>query len=49
MKTEKESKQIQQMYNLDEEQTMLKVLATDTYDNLIRTSSNDTIVVDLKL
>ena len=35
MQTEKEPEQIQQMYNLDEEQTALKVLVTDTYDKLI--------------
>ena len=33
-KVEKESEQIQQMYNMDEEQTTLKLLATDTYDSL---------------
>ena len=37
------------MYNLDEEQTVLKALATDRYDNLIRTNSEDTIVDHLKL
>ena len=37
------------MYNLDEEQTVLKVLATDTYDNLIRTNAGDTIVDHLNL
>ena len=42
--TEKELEEIQQMYNLDEEQTTLKVLATDMYENLIRTNSGDTIV-----
>ena len=41
MQTEKEPEQIQQMHNL-EEQTALKVLATDMYDNLIRTNSGDT-------
>ena len=30
-KVEKETDQIQQMFNLDEEQTSLKTLATDTY------------------
>ena len=37
------------MYNLDEEQTALKVLATDMHDNLIRTNSDHAIVdhVDL--
>ena len=31
---EKEADQIQQMFNLDEELTSLKMLATDTYDSL---------------
>ena len=35
--TEREPEQIQQMYNLDRNQKALKVLAADTYDNLIRT------------
>ena len=47
--TEKEAKQIQQMHNLDEEQTAFKVLATDMYDNLIRPNSGDTIVGHLNL
>ena len=33
---QKEPEQIQQMYNFNEDQTAFKVLATDTYDNLIR-------------
>ena len=33
-KEERESDQIQQMLNLDEDQTSLKPLATDTYENL---------------
>ena len=33
-KVEKETDQIQQMFNLDGEQTSLKALATDTYDSL---------------
>ena len=37
------------MYNLDNNQTALKVLATDTYDNLIRTNSDDAIVDHLNL
>ena len=49
LQIEKEPEQIQQMYNLDEEQTALKVLARDTSDNLIRASSNDTIVDHLTL
>ena len=44
LQREKEPEQIQQMYNLDEEQTALKVSVTDTYDNLIRTNSDDSIV-----
>ena len=44
LQIEKEPEQIQQMYNLDEEQTALKVLATDPYDNLIKASSNGTMV-----
>ena len=47
--TEKEPEQLQQMYNLDEKQTALNVLATDTYDILIRTNSNDSIVDHLNL
>ena len=32
---ERETEQIQQMFNIDEEQTLaLKTLATDTYDSL---------------
>ena len=37
------------MYNLDKAQTVFKVLAADTYDNLIRTNSHDTIVDHLNL
>ena len=48
-KTEKEPEQIQQMYNLDEDQTALKILATDTYDNLISTNSDDTTVDHVNL
>ena len=40
---ERESEQIQQMYNLDENQTALQVLATDSYDDLIRTNSDKAI------
>ena len=43
---EKESEQIQQMYNIDEEQTAFKGLATDTYDNLNRINSVDKSIVD---
>ena len=34
------------MYNLDDEQTALKVLATDMYGTLIRTTSADDNIVD---
>ena len=37
------------MYNLDEEQIALKVLAMDTYDKHIRTDSDDTISRPFKL
>ena len=47
--TEEEPEQIQQMYNLNENQTALNVLATDVYDNLIKTNSDDTIVDHLNL
>ena len=42
-KQKKKSEQIQQMNNLDEEQTTLKVLATDMYDKFIRTYSDNLI------
>ena len=41
LQVEKEAGQIQQMYNMDKEQTMLNVLATNTYDNLNRINSVD--------
>ena len=41
--TEKEPEQIQQMYNLDKDQTAINILAADTYDSLIRTNSEDAI------
>ena len=34
------------MYNTDEEQTALTILATDTYDNLSRINSVDETIVD---
>ena len=34
------------MYNINEEQTALKVLATDTYDNFNRINSVDKTIVD---
>ena len=40
---ERESEQIQQMYNLDENQTAFKVLVADMYDDLIRANSDDAI------
>ena len=40
---EKVSEQVLQMFNLDEDKTALKVLAADTYDILIGTSSDDAI------
>ena len=49
MQTGKEPEEIQEMYNLDEEQTALKVSATDIYDNLIRTNSDDATVDHLNL
>ena len=42
-KVEKETDQIQQMFNLDEEQTSLKTLAADTYDSLNCISSLEEI------
>ena len=42
--TEKEQlEQIQQMLNLEEDKTALKVLAANTYDDLIRTISDETV------
>ena len=38
-KLEKEAEQMQKMFNMDEEQTSLKTLATDTYDSLNQVSS----------
>ena len=38
-KLEKESEQIQPMYNMDEEQTALKLLVRATYDSLSRINS----------
>ena len=46
--TEKEPEQILQMYNLEKDQTALKVLAAGTCDNLIRTNS-DNVIVDLMI
>ena len=44
-KIEKEIDQMQEMYNMDEEQTSLKALATDTYDSLNRIDSLDEILI----
>ena len=37
------------MYNLHGDQTALKASAAGTYDNLIRTDSDDTIIAHLNL
>ena len=42
-KVGQETEQIQQMFNLDEEQTSLKMLVTETYDNLNWVSSLEEI------
>ena len=47
--TEKEPEQIQQMYNLNENQTGSNVLAADIYGKLIRMNSDDAIVDALNL
>ena len=36
---DKESEHIQQLYNLDENQTSLQILVPDAYEDLIRASS----------
>ena len=36
---ERETEQVQQMFNLDKEQTLLKTVAADTYDGLNHVSS----------
>ena len=38
----KKSEQIQQMLNLEEDKTTLKVLVTDNYENLIQANSEET-------
>ena len=40
---------IQQMYNTDKDHTLLRVLATDIYDNLISTNSDDFMADHLNL
>ena len=42
-KVEKETNQIQQMFNFDEEQTSLETLVTDTYDSLNHVGSLEEI------
>ena len=42
-KAEKETDQIQQMFNLDEEQTSFKMLARDMYDSVNRVGSLEEI------
>ena len=42
-KEERKIDQIQQMFNLDEKQTSLKTLATDTYDSLSQVGSLEEI------
>ena len=37
---------MQQMYNMHEEQTTLKLLATDTYDSLNKINSIDEMAMD---
>ena len=46
LQVEKESEQIQQMYNMDEEQTTLKIVVTDTYDNLNKINSVEKTIGD---
>ena len=46
MKVEKEPEQTQQMYNMDEEQTALKLLVTDTYHILNKINLLDETAVD---
>ena len=46
LQVEKEPEQIQQMYNMDKDQTALKVLVTDTYDSLNRIHSADKTIID---
>ena len=40
---DKESEQIKQLYDLEENQTGLQTLATDPYRNFMRTSSQEAI------
>ena len=45
-KSEKEAEHIQQMFNMDEEQTSLKTLVMDTYDNRTRVGTINNVVKD---
>ena len=49
LQTEKQPEQIQQMYNLEEEQTTLEDLVTDTYEIFISINSDDTMVDHLNV
>ena len=44
-KEERETEQIQLLFNLDEEQTSLKTLATDMYDSLCKINSLEVIAI----
>ena len=44
-KEDRQAKQIQQLFNLDKEQTSLETLATDTYDNLGKINSLEDIAI----
>ena len=44
-KEERETEQIQQMFNLDEGQTSLKMLATDMYHSLNKISSLENVAI----
>ena len=46
-KVEKKLEQIHQMHYMDDEQTALKLLVTDTYDGLNRINSIDETIVDI--
>ena len=42
-KENKKSEQLLEMLNLEEDKKALKVVAVDTYENLIRTNSEETL------
>ena len=44
-KEEREIEQIQQMFNLDEEQASLKTLTTDVYDTLHKINSLENVAI----